>query len=74
MRTNTPRILFVGKSLAGNSDLHSIFEGLGTGLHFAETLTEAASLLRRRRFDIVLSRTGLPEPRSSVPYLRKREE
>jgi hypothetical protein len=61
MRINTPRILLVGKCLIGSTELRSFLEGLGTRLHFSETLAGAASLLRRWRFDVVLSQAQLPE-------------
>ena len=61
MRINTRRILLVGKCLVGSAELCSFFQGLGARLHFSETLAGAASLLRRRRFDVVLSQARLPE-------------
>lgn len=61
MRINTPRILLVGKCLVGSTELRSFLKGLGTRLHFSETLAGAASLLRRRRFDVVLSQAQLPD-------------
>ena len=61
MRVNAPWILLVGKCLVGSTELRSFLEGLGARLHFSETLAGAASLLRRRRFDVVLSQAQLPE-------------
>ena len=41
--------------------MRSFLEGLGARLHFSETLAGAVSLLRLRRFDVVLSQAQLPE-------------
>jgi hypothetical protein len=61
MRTNTPRILVVGKCLTNAPGLCPFFEDLGARLHFSETLARTASLLRLWRFSVVLSQMQLPE-------------
>lgn len=61
MRINKHQILLVGKCLIGSTELRSFLEGLGARLHFSATLAGAASLVRRRRFDVVLSQAQLPE-------------
>ena len=61
MLINTPRILLVGQCLIGSTELRSFLKGLGARLHFSETLASAASLVRRRRFDVVLSQAQLPD-------------
>ena len=60
-RLRRPRVLLVGKFLAGSLEIRFFLEGLGARLHFSETLAGAVSLLRLRRFDVVLSQAQLPE-------------
>jgi hypothetical protein len=66
MRASPHRILLVGKNLANSAQLRSFLTGMGALPHCSETLADAASLVRRRRFDVVLGPTKLPEGTSCL--------
>jgi CheY-like chemotaxis protein len=60
MGPTTVRVLLVDENLSEVSNLVRYLKDLGCSCSFARSYTAASALLRNRRFDLVLSKFGLP--------------